>query len=216
MMTSILLADDHDIFREGLRSLFDRVTGMRVVGEANDGRKAVQLALKLVPDIVIMDIAMPRMNGMEATRRIVDSYPDIKIIALSQTGDRKFVQEMFSAGASGYVVKSCTFEDLLKAVRAVMAKKRYVCASLAATAGDVQAPSSFKLKAERSPLTMREREVLQLLAEGKTTREMAGILGVSVKTIETHRMQIMAKLNTRSIATLTKIAIREGITSLDQ
>jgi two-component system, NarL family, response regulator NreC len=216
MRISILLADDHEIVREGLRALFDKEPDMNVIAEASDGQKAVQLALKLVPDVVIMDIAMPRMNGMEATRRIVDGYPDIKIIALSQSSDRKLVREMLAAGASGYVLKSCKYADLVKAIRAVMAKKHYLCPPLADDLIDSDASTSRQgIKPEGSPLTSREREVLQLLAEGKSTREIAAILSISVKTIETHRLQIMTKLNTRSIAALTKFAIREGITSLD-
>ncbi|HTG01553.1 MAG TPA: response regulator transcription factor [Nitrospirota bacterium] len=215
MRITILLADDHEIMREGLRALFDRELDLKVIAEASDGQKAVQLALKLLPDIVIMDIVMPRMNGMEATRRIVDSYPDIKVIALSQSTDRKLVREMFIAGASGYVLKSCAYAELVKAIRTVAARKLYVCAPLA----DVQTGrDASRRQQEPKPaglLTSREREVLQLLAEGKSTREIAELLTVSIKTIETHRMQIMTKLHTRSIAQLTKIAIREGFTSLD-
>lgn len=216
MRISLLLADDHEIVREGLRTMIDTEPDMKVVAEANDGQKAVQLALKLVPDIVIMDVAMPRMNGIEATRRIVDSYPDIKVIGLSQSADPRFLRDMLAAGASGYVLKSCRFTVLLKAIRAAMARKHYVCAPLADARfeGGV-ATARHGSKATGSSLTSREREVLQLLAEGKTTRESAAMLGVSVKTIETHRLQIMTKLNTRSIAELTKFAIREGITSLD-
>jgi DNA-binding NarL/FixJ family response regulator len=163
-----------------------------------------------------MDISMPRMNGMEATRRILGKYPDIKIIALSRHGDKKFVQDMLDAGAWGYVHKTCGYTKLLEAVRAVLANQRYFCPLAAAVHFESETRASRqKQKASKSTLTAREREVLQLLAEGKTTREIAALLDVSVKTVETHRHQIMTKLNTRSIADLTKFAIREGITSLE-
>ncbi len=216
MSIKILLADDHEIVREGLRTLFDKQADMKVVAEANDGREAVQLAQRLTPDVVIMDISMPRMNGMEATRRIVGKCPGIKIIALSKHREKRFVLDMLDAGASGYIHKTCGYTELLKAVRAVLENQRYFCPQNAAVhrEGETRASRQGR-KAAKSTLTAREREVLQLLAEGKTTREVAALLDVSVKTVETHRHQIMTKLNTRSIADLTKFAIREGITSLE-
>ncbi len=216
MSIKILIADDHEIVREGLRTLFDQQSDMEVVAEANDGHKAVQLAHKLVPDVVIMDISMPRMNGMEATRRIVGKHPGIKIIALSKHREKRFVRDMIDAGASGYVHKTCGYTQLLKAIRAALAHQRYFCPAVSDVHFESEPAASRQgRKAAGSTLTAREREVLQLLAEGKTTREMAALLNVSVKTIETHRLQIMTKLDTRSIADLTKYAIREGITSLE-
>ena len=216
MSIKILLADDHEIVREGLRTLFEKQADMKVVAEANDGREAVQLAHQLLPDVVIMDISMPRMNGMEATRRIVGKHPGIKIIALSRHGEKRFIQDMLDAGASGYVHKTCGYTELLKAIRATIENQHYFCPLTTAVHFESEKQASRQgQKATRSTLTAREREVLQLLSEGKTTREIAALLNVSVKTIETHRHQIMTKLNTRSIAELTKFAIREGITSLE-
>jgi DNA-binding NarL/FixJ family response regulator len=216
MSIKILLADDHEIVREGLRVLFEKQTDMKVVAEANDGHEAVQLAQQLTPDVVIMDVSMPRMNGMEATRRIVGKYPGIKIIALSRHREKRIIRNMLDAGASSYIHKACGYPELLKAVRAVLENRRHFCPpnTAADRAGGTQA-SRQRRRAAGSTLTAREREVLQLLTEGKTTREVAALLDVSVKTVETHRHQIMTKLSTHSIADLTKFAIREGITSLE-
>jgi DNA-binding NarL/FixJ family response regulator len=216
MSIKILLADDHEIVREGLRVLFEKQTDMKVVAEANDGHEAVQLAQQLTPDVVIMDVSMPRMNGMEATRRIVGKYPGIKIIALSRHREKRIIRDMLDAGASSYIHKACGYLELLKAVRAALENRRHFCPpnTAADRAGGTHA-SRQRRRAAGSTLTAREREVLQLLTEGKTTREVAALLDVSVKTVETHRHQIMTKLSTHSIADLTKFAIREGITSLE-
>jgi DNA-binding NarL/FixJ family response regulator len=212
----ILLADDHKLLREGLRALIEEQRNMTVVAEAEDGRSAVQLATKLSPDIIVMDISMPGLNGIDATRQITAESPGIKVIALSMHADRNFVVEMFKAGAAGYLLKDCAFEELILAIRAVSSKKAYLSSKLSDTMikDYVNLFPKKKLSAF-SALTAREREVLQLLAEGKSTREVAAKLNVSTKTVETFRRLIMKKLDIHSVAELTKYAIRAGLTSLD-
>jgi two-component system response regulator NreC len=216
MKVRILLADDHKIVRDGLRALLEKQPGMAVVGEADNGRATVSLTRDLLPELVIMDIGMPDLNGIDATRQIVNEFPGVKVIALSMHSDRRFVAQMFRAGASGYLLKDCAFEELARAVRAVLKNQTYLSP---AVAGPVMEDYVHHLaavaNAESCALSPREREVLQLLAEGKSTREVAALLCVSVKTIETHRQQIMAKLNIHNVAELIKYAIREGLTSLE-
>ncbi len=215
MSTKILIADDHKIFREGLRALLERQKGLEVVAEASDGLEAVRLTQKLAPDVVIMDVAMPEKNGIEATREIVETFPKARVIALSMHSDRRFVLQMLKAGAVGYLLKDSAFEELSTAISAVASNQTY----LSPRVTDVVIKEYLHSQAKAEPsvfsvLTNREREVLQLLAEGKSTKEIAGLLHVSVKTIETHRQQIMDKLDLHSVAELTKYAIREGLTSL--
>jgi len=216
MSTRILLADDHKIMREGLRSLLDEALDMEVVAEAEDGRTAVQLAKKLSPDVIVMDITMPDLNGVEATRQILRDAPRAKVVALSMHSDRQFVARMLEAGASGYVLKDAAFEELATAIRAVVTGRVHLSSRITGLVVEdyVQRLPGTEPKVS-SPLTPREREVLQLLAEGKGTKEAARLLHVSPKTIETHRRNIMERLNLHGIAELTKYAIREGLTSLD-
>jgi DNA-binding NarL/FixJ family response regulator len=216
MSIRILLADDHKIVRDGLRTLIEKEAGMEVAGEADNGRKILKMAQKIHPHVVIMDVTMPDMNGIDATRKITNEIPGVKVIALSMHSDRRFVLGMLEAGASGYLLKDCAFDELAKAIRNVAAGHTYLSPSVA----DVVVKGyldklSEPLAATRSPLTQREREILQLLAEGSTTKEIAAHLGVSVKTVETHRRNMMQKLNMRSIAELTKYAIREGLITVD-
>jgi len=215
MNIPILLADDHKIMRDGLKSMLSREQGMEVVGEAENGRIAVKLARKLNPKIVIMDITMPELNGMDAARQILNECPGAKIIALSMHSDRRFVVEMFKAGVSGYLLKDCAFEELSRAIKAVMANQKYVSPAIAGMVIEdyVEQLSNDRLLANE--LTNREREVLQLIAEGMTTKQIASSLNISAKTVETHRRKIMKKLNIHSIAELTKVAIQEGLTSVD-
>lgn len=215
MTIKIILADDHKIIREGLRALLEKNPKMEVVAEAQDGLTTVNLAKKILPDIVIMDIGMPDMNGIDATRQIILETRNIKVIALSMHSDRRFVLQMLKAGASGYLLKDSAFEELELAIQTVMTGQPYLSPKITDVVikeyiHNVSANESTVFTA----LTSREREVLQLIAEGKATKEIASRLCVSVKTIETHRQQIMEKLNIRSIAELTKYAIREGLTSL--
>lgn len=209
------MADDHKIVREGLRNLIGSQEGMEVIAEAADGRAVVKLVAELSPDVVIMDVAMPGLNGMEATRQIVSKNSGTRVIALSMHSDRRFVAEMLQAGASGYLLKDCAFEELIVAIRSVSKQRMY----LSPRVSDMVIKDYVRLFPNTefsflSVLTPREREVLQLLAEGKSTRQIASSLAVSVKTVETFRQQIMEKLGIRSIAELTKYAIREGLTSL--
>jgi DNA-binding NarL/FixJ family response regulator len=189
---------------------------MEVIAEAENGRDAVQLAGKLLPDIVIMDVSMPDLNGMEATRKISSEYPKIKVIALSMHSDAIYVAEMLKNGASGYLLKDCAFEELANAIKAVYEKKTYLSPSISSVVVDGYLERLSKTKAsEPGILTEREREVLQLMTEGKSTKQIALELHISVKTVETHRRQIMNKLDIYSIAELTKYAIRKGLTSLE-
>ncbi len=214
MPVRVLLVDDHRIVREGLRGLIESRTDLKVVGEAGDGEAAVSLARQLSPQLVILDVSMPRMNGVEATRRVLAECPGAKVLALSMHPDRRYVIEMLKAGASGYLLKDSAFDELLHAIESVMAGSAFL--SPAVTDMVVREYVSRLPKDEGTAFTMltvREREVLQLLAEGTSTKAIASRLGVSVKTVETHRAQIMAKLDLHSIAELTKYAVREGLTT---
>ncbi len=216
MNIKILLADDHKIVRQGLRSLIESQSDMEVVGEAEDGRTTIRLVEELSPHVVIMDIAMPDLNGIEATHKIVGNEPRVKVIALSMYLDRRFVNEMLRAGATGYLLKDCAFDELVHAVRTVVANRIYL--SPRVTEVVVQHYIQYSEIAESSAfslLTAKEREVLQLVAGGRSTQEIARQLWVSVKTVETHRRQVMRKLNIHNVAELTKYAIREGLTFLE-
>lgn len=212
----ILLADDHKITREGLRSLLDKQDGMEVVAEAKDGRTAVSLAAELVPNVVIMDVSMPDLNGIQATRQIVERVPNVKVIGLSMHSDNLFVTEMLKSGASGYLLKDCAFEELTQAIRAVVAGKTYLSPSISGVVVNDYLHRLSKVDiSDSDALTDREREVLQLIAEGNSTKQIALKLHISVKTVETHRRQMMNKLDIYTVAELTKYAILKGITSLE-
>ena len=212
----VLLADDHRIMREGLRSLLDEVEGLDVVGEAENGREVLNMVDDLYPHLVIMDVGMPDLNGIEATRKLVDKKPNIRVIALSMHSDRQYVGGMLEAGACGYLLKDSAFEELEEALETVLNDQVYLSPDIAdvivknfVRGMPTEAPSVY------AQLTPREREVLQLIAEGLSTREIASRLDVSVKTVETHRRNTMEKLDLESVAELTKYALREGLTSLD-
>jgi DNA-binding NarL/FixJ family response regulator len=216
MSIRVFLADDHKIIREGLRTLLEKEPDIEVVGEAENGRKTVQLVQELLPNVVITDIAMPDLNGIEATRQIIANTPSVKVIALSMHSDRRFIVGILNIGASGYLLKDCAFEELINAIRAVVANGIFLSPMIVDTViKDFTCLFSKINISVFSHLTSREREVLQLLSEGKTTKQIAFHLDVSVKTVETYRQQIMDKLDIHSIAELTKYAIREGLTSLE-
>lgn len=214
MSIRILLADDHKIMRDGLRSLLEKQSDMEVVAEAENGRTTVQLAQKLLPDVVIMDIAMPDLNGIEATRQIIATAPSVKVLALSMHSNRAFVTGMLSAGASGYLLKDSAFEELARAIRVIVMNQTYLGLGITEAVVKDYVRHLSATGPSVPHLSPKEREVLQLLAEGMTTKQIASRLYVSVKTIETHRQKIMEKLDIHNIAGLTKYAIREGLTHL--
>jgi two-component system response regulator NreC len=216
MKVRILLADDHQIMREGLKALLGKHSSIQVIAEADNGIEALNIARREKPDVIVMDIAMPDINGIEVTRQLKSELSDIKIIALSMHSDRRFVSEILKAGASAYVLKHAAFEDLEKAIKAVMMNRTFLSADIleSVVSDYVSQLSNSEYEAYRQ-LSNRERQVLQLLAEGNSTKEIAFKLHVSVKTIESHRQNIMNKLGIRTLAGLTKFAVREGLTSLD-
>jgi len=218
MSIRVIIADDHKIVRDGLRALIESRGGMDLLAEAETGRAAVELATKLRPSVAVMDIGMPDLNGIEATRQIMASVPTVRVIALSMHADRRFVAGMLGAGASGYLLKDCAFEELADAIGIVASGRIYLSPSIAEVVVEGYVRHLLEHDREGRPgpdLSAREREVLQLLTEGRATKEAAARLHVSNKTIETHRHNIMAKLGIRSVAELTKYAIREGLTSLE-
>lgn len=215
MNIRVVIADDHKILREGVRFLLEREPDIAVVAEADNGRMAVELTDEHRPDVVLMDLSMPEMNGIDALRRIGEAVPEARAIALSMHSDKRFVMEALGAGAKGYLLKDCASEELVGAIRTIAAGETYLSPKIAGIVvrdyvGKQSVPSG-----KSTPITARERQVLQLLAEGKGTKEVAFLLNVSAKTIETHRMQIMKKLKIYNIAELTKYAIREGLTTLE-
>ncbi len=213
MGIKIILADDHKIVRDGLRTLIQRETDMDVIAEAEDGDIVVKLVQQLLPDLVIMDIVMPSMNGIDATRDILKKHPTIKVIALSMHSDKRFVIGMLEAGASGYLLKDCAFEELATAVRAVMSNQMYLSPRIADVI--INRHSECSLNSSLSPvLTAREVQILRLLADGVPSKDIASSLHISVKTVQAHRQNIMRKLNVNSGIDLVKYAIREGFTSV--
>ncbi|MFZ2410506.1 MAG: response regulator transcription factor [Candidatus Methanoperedens sp.] len=217
MTIRIVLADDHKMIRDGLRALIEKHKNMEVIGEASDGQIAVQTVKKLSPDVVVIDIGMPELNGIEATRQIKALKCNPRVIGLSMHADRRYVAQMMKAGASGYILKDSAFEELVQAIETVAKGRTYLSPQVAGTI-----VAEFKRTAKDddgsvfSVLTEREREVLQQISEGCSTKEIASSLGISVKTIETHRRQIMEKLNLHSVAELTKYAVKEGLTELEK
>jgi two-component system NarL family response regulator len=214
MKIRVLLVDDHQLMREALRSILEKESNIEVVGEAGDGEQAVLETVRLHPDVVLMDVAMRDLNGIEATRRIREALPGARVLALSSYADRRYVNAMLRAGACGYVLKANAYEELRRAVYAVAAGKTYLCAEVAEDVVETlrRAPEQVTVYERVAP---REREVLQLLAEGLSSPEIAQTLGVSTSTVETHRRNLMRKLDLHSVAELTKYAVREGLTTLD-
>jgi RNA polymerase sigma factor (sigma-70 family) len=216
MNTRIILADDHRILREGIGAMLRQVPEFEIVGEAGDGNEAVRLARDLRPDVVVTDVSMPGMNGIEAIRRIVSEVPGVKTLCLSVHDEKRLVAAVMDAGASGYLLKDCAFDELLRAVRTVLAGQVWISPSIAGVLmEDYRNRRAGTTTSAFSELTAREREVIQLIAEGLSTREIAERLHVSAKTIGTHREHLMAKLGVNGTAELTRYALREGLTALD-
>ena len=214
MAIKVLIVDDHQITREGIRSMLEREPDMKVLGEAEDGRYAAKMARDLGPDIIVMDVCMPDMNGILATSVILSEFPKIKVLALSMLADRRFVYNMLRAGASGYLIKDCSFQELVRAIRMVIANRTYLSPGIMdVVVKDYVRPPAYSDSPSSSNLTIRESEVLQMVAEGHSSPQIAKSLNLSVKTVETHRQKLLAKINTKGIAGLTKYAIREGLTS---
>lgn len=215
MSIQIILADDHAIVRDGLARSMQQEEDMAVIGQAANGHDAVKLALAERPDIVVMDVSMPDLNGIEATRVIVSQCPEVKVLVLSMHARKSFIVEMFRAGAKGYLLKDCEFDELAHAIRIVVGGKAYLSPAIT----DVVIESYYTQQSNGmafsvfSVLTPREREVLQLLAEGNSTKQIGQRLFISPKTVEVHRLKIMDKLNLNNVAQLTKYAIQEGLTS---
>lgn len=216
MTVRILVADDHQVVRDGLAALLTQPPRYTVIGSAKNGREAVIFARKLKPDVVVMDIAMPELNGVDAAKRILAEAPGTGIVALSMHADRHYVSGMLQAGALAYVRKESAFEEISAAVDAAAEGDVYLGEGIAeVVVGELRQLIAARPAGDPDPLTVREREILQLLAEGRRTAEVAATLHVSTKTVETHRRQIMSKLNLTSVAALTKYAIRNGLISLD-
>ena len=212
MSISILLVDDHELVRQGFNAMLEKHDDISVVGEAATGTEGIEKAFSLKPDVVVLDIALPDLDGIAVARRIHGAEPGIKILALSMHAERRFVSEMFAAGASGYILKASVLEELLNAIHTVSRGKRYLSPELVDLLledfiGD-EAPSVSPAFARVTP---REREVLQLISAGKTTKEIAQMLDLSVKTVETHRQQLLRKLDCGNVVELTRLAIREGL-----
>lgn len=216
MKVRILVADDHRILREGVRAILDRQPDWEVVAECDNGRTCVEKTRALQPEIVLMDLTMPDLNGFDATRQIRHLCPATRIVVLSMHSDPRFVVEVFAAGASAYLPKECAGEELVAAVTAVLRGDRFLSRQIPCNVEDLPRPENGHTSDSAfHVLTQREREVLQALAEGLNSKEIADRLGLSAKTVEVHRARIMEKLGLRSIPELTKYAIREGLVSLD-
>lgn len=211
---TVLLADDHTVVRQGLRALLVVEGDIEIVGEAETGRQAVMMAKKLMPDVVVMDIAMPLLNGLEATRQITKQLPSTKVLVLSSYSDDEYVQQLTEAGASGYLVKQTAANDLLKAIREARRGNAFFSPSIAKRLRD-HCRDAFvngqPVKKRNDYLTSRESEVLQLIAEGQANKQIAAELCISIKTVEKHRQQVMNKLNIHDVAGLTRHAISKGI-----
>lgn len=214
MAARILLVDDHQVLREGLRSLLEKQPDMEVVGDAGDGRTALQLVRDMRPDLVIMDVNMPGMDGIDATRLITRDYPETKVLALSMYLRKAFVAAMFQCGASGYLLKENAFAEIVEAVRTILAGQKYVCFKAVGLLVDEYVRGQAR-SSEDSRLTEREMEIVRMLANGQTSKEIALVTDTSVKTVDACRRRVMRKLGVGSVAELVKYAIREGLTTVE-
>ena len=215
MTVRILIADDHELMREGLRTMLQKEPDFQIVGEAANGTEALQLTIDLEPDILVLDIAMPDINGIEVTEHLIEKGTSSRILALSMHSEKGFVSGMFAKGASGYILKDSALRELVKAIRTVVSGRRYLSPKLVEVVlDDISTPGEQADKSGTEVLTPREIEILKLIAEGNTSKEIAYSLDLSVRTVDAHRQQIMKKTGLNSIADLTKLAIREGLTKL--
>jgi DNA-binding NarL/FixJ family response regulator len=216
MATRVLLAEDHALVRAGVRSLLEASKEVEVVGEASNGREAIEMTALLKPDVVLMDLAMNELNGIDATRQLAVSHPQVHVIIVSMHGDEQYIYESLKAGARGYVLKSSAFKELISGIHAVCAGQTYVSPSLANVVVNdyVRRAKGDHKPSDLDKLTTREREILQLIAEGNSSAEVAQVLYISVRTVDTHRHNIMEKLKIHSIAGLTKFAVRNGLCQL--
>jgi DNA-binding NarL/FixJ family response regulator len=209
---TVLLVEDHMIVRQGLRLLIEADGDIEIVGEAKTGREAVRMAGDLQPDVIVMDIAMPLLNGLQATRQILKTFPATKILILSAHSDPEYIEQVVKAGALGYLVKQTSGEVLAAAIRELQKGKTYFASSIAKRLKEEYQPSPLGLQKKRATqLTTREAELLQLIAEGHVNKQIASELGISIKTVEKHRQHLMEKLNIHDIAGLTRFAIASGI-----
>jgi two-component system response regulator NreC len=216
MSLRVLLVDDHPLMREGLRKILEGAGGIDVIGEADDGGSALEAVAEFGPDVVVMDVAMGGMNGIEATQRLKKQHPSVSVVALSTHSDKRYVRNMIRAGAAAYVLKESASDDLLRAVRAAGKGENYLSPRITGCLMETWlVPQALKSTSAYELLGAREREVLKLLSQGSTSKEIARSLGLSVKTVETHRRNITQKVGLRSVAELTKYAVREGLTSLE-
>jgi two-component system response regulator NreC len=213
----LLVADDHKIFRQGIKKLLEEEPDLQVVGESADGRETVKKATELKPDVILMDIAMANLNGLEATKQIKKVLPETKVIMLTMHKNEEYVLQSFQAGASGYILKEGAVEELVSAIRSIHQDKSFLSPTVSKTLVDayLRKMETGKTETPFDLLTDREREVLQLIAEGYTNREVAKQLFISVKTVEAHRAHIMQKLNIHDIAKLVKYAIQKGLVDLN-
>ncbi len=211
----VLLADDHSLFRAGVHALLSSVEGVEVVGEADSGRKALDMVRARTPDVVLMDIAMPEMNGLETTTRVTKEFPSVRVIMLSMHAGEEYVMQALRAGASGYLLKDAATSELELAVRAVARGETYLTPTISKRVIDDYLMRTTGSQGPVDQLTKRQREILQLIAKGYTSKEMAQMLSLSPKTIETHRTQLMKQLDIHDVAGLVRYAIRVGLVTLD-
>jgi DNA-binding NarL/FixJ family response regulator len=212
----VVLADDHALVRAGLRVLLERLPGVRVVGEAGNGREALALVRTMRPDLVLLDISMAEMGGLEALPRFVKDFPTVKVLILSAHPNEEYVLRALRGGAAGYLIKDAAAEELGLAIKAVTRGQTYLSPLVSRTVVEGYLRRNAGEEGPREPLTARQREVLQLLGEGRTTKEIASLLGISSKTAESHRAQIMARLDIHDLAGLVRYAIRTGLISADK
>lgn len=208
-MIRIILVDDHTMVREALRVVLEQDSSLQVVAEAGDGETALRMAEKLLPDVVVMDVALPGQSGIEITRRLLAKHPDIKVLGLSTYLDRRIVQQMLDAGAHGYIAKSTAGTELKQGIHNVFEGRRYLCSQVAALVADSSRPAHEE--SGKQPLSRRELQVATLLAEGKTAPDIATELHISPSTVDVHRRNLMRKLELHNVVELTKYAIRTGL-----